>query len=74
MKSFSYQRDYWTAFANGQQKDKLSRDLHGSWDEESQSYSEVTEIPEEFLEIISSETKKELVIVNYEPKEQVQLF
>jgi hypothetical protein len=62
LKSLAYQKDYWVSFADMQQKDKLSRDLHGSWDKESQSYSEVTTIPEEFLEVISSDTKKNLAL------------
>jgi hypothetical protein len=58
----SHQREYWLNFAENCQKDILCKDLHKSWDEQKQDYTEHTEIPEECLEVLRSNTGMELVL------------
>ena len=50
------QKEYWLNFAQTAQKDDLCKDLHGSWDEEKQEYTNHAPIPEECVQILKSET------------------
>lgn len=58
----SYQKDYWLNFAKNENQDSLASDLHDSWDKETKSYTEHTEIPQEWLESIKKEEVLDLGI------------
>ena len=52
-----YQREYWNNFAANGEKNTLSKDLHPSWDEGKQEYTEIAKITDTALDILKKETK-----------------
>ena len=58
----NYQRKYWTDFASNASKDVLCKDLHASWDAQSQKYTSHCEIPEECLSILKANTPMKSVL------------
>lgn len=57
-----YQKNYWLNFANNPDKDLISKDLHGSWDESKQAYTEYTSIEESHLDVLKKETSMNRVL------------
>lgn len=57
-----YQKNYWLNFANNPNKDLISKDLHASWDESKQAYTEHTEIHPSHLEVLKKETSMNRVL------------
>jgi hypothetical protein len=57
MNDLSYQKKNWQKFASSSDFNLIAKDLNASWDKESQSYSNATEIPQEYIEIITKNQK-----------------
>lgn len=57
MNDLSYQKKNWQKFASSSEFNLIAKDLNVSWDKESQSYSNATEIPQEYIEIITKNQK-----------------
>lgn len=57
-----YQKNYWLNFANNPDKDLISKDLHGSWDESKQAYTEYTSIEASHLDVLKKETSMNRVL------------
>lgn len=60
--NLDYQKTYWENFSSSGEKNFLAKDLHDSWDDKSQSYTQTTEINPHILEILKSETKMEFAL------------
>jgi hypothetical protein len=54
MNNDKYQKEYWQKFASSSDEDFLAKDLNSSWDEKSKSYSNFTEIPEEYIKFLKN--------------------
>lgn len=57
-----YQKNYWLNFASNPDKDLISKDLHGSWDESKQAYTEHTSIEPSHLDCLKLNTSMERVL------------
>jgi hypothetical protein len=62
MSNLKYQKEYWQKFASSSEENRLARDLNSSWDEESKTYSNHSEIPEAYIQFLKSKISFDKVL------------
>lgn len=62
MNNLKYQKDYWKTFASTSEENNLARDLNSSWDENSKSYLNATEIPQAYISYLKDKINFNKVI------------
>ena len=62
MNNFKYQKDYWKSFSSKSEENNLARDLNSSWDENSKSYLNITEIPQPYIHYLKDKINFNKVI------------